>query len=57
MNQESVVLPKTTIQQVVKNLGTKLGGEFQVVSFTRCQVGEGIEKKENDLAAEVAKMM
>jgi elongation factor Ts len=57
LNQESVVVPKTTIAQVVKNVGTKLGGEIQVVNFVRCQVGEGIEKKKENLADEVAKMM
>jgi elongation factor Ts len=56
LNQESVVLPKTSIQQVIKNVGTKLGGEIQVVGFTRCQVGEGIEKKQDNLADEVAKL-
>jgi elongation factor Ts len=44
LNQESVVVPKTTVQQVVKNVGAKLGGDIEVVSFIRCQVGEGIEK-------------
>ncbi len=57
LNQESVVLPKTTVAQVVKNVGTKLGGEITVVNFIRCQVGEGIETKKDNLADEVAKMM
>lgn len=57
LEQESVVLPKTSVKQVVTNVGTKLGGEIQVVNFVRCQVGEGIEKKSDDLASEVAKMV
>lgn len=57
LEQESVVVPKTAVKQVVKNVGTKLGGEIQVVNFVRCQVGEGIEKKQDNLAEEVAKMM
>lgn len=56
LEQESVVVSKTSVAQVVKNVGTKLGGEIQVVNFVRCQVGEGIEKKQDDLAVEVAKM-
>ena len=44
LEQESVVVPKTTVKQVIKNVGTKLGGEIQVINFVRCQVGEGIEK-------------
>jgi len=57
LEQESVVVPKTTVKQVVKNVGTKLGGEIQVINFVRCQVGEGIEKKQDNLAEEVAKLM
>lgn len=57
LNQESVVLPKTTVGTVVKNVGTKLGGEVTVVNFIRCQVGEGIEKAKEQLADEVAKLM
>lgn len=57
LEQESVVVPKTTVKQVIKNVGTKLGGEIQVVNFVRCQVGEGIEKKQDNLAEEVSKMI
>lgn len=57
LEQESVVVPKTTVKQVVKNVGTKLGGEVQVLSFVRFQAGEGIEKKQENLAEEVAKLM
>ena len=57
LNQESVVLPKTTVAQVIKNVSTKLGGEITVVNFIRCQVGEGIEKAKEQLADEVAKLM
>lgn len=42
LNQESVVVPKTTVAQVLKNVGAKLGGEIQIVNFIRCQVGEGL---------------
>lgn len=56
LNQESVVHPKTTISQVIKNVGDKLGGEIQVVNLIRCQVGEGIEVKKENLADEVSKL-
>ena len=56
LEQESVVVPKTTVKQVIKNVGTKLGGEIQVVNFVRCQVGDGIEKKQENLADEVEKL-
>ena len=57
LDQESVVVTKTSVRQVVKNVGDKLGGEIKIVNFVRCQVGEGVEKKQEDLASEVAKMM
>jgi elongation factor Ts len=57
LEQESVVIPKTLVKQVVKNVGTKLGGEVTVVDFIRFQVGEGIQKKKESLAEEVAKLM
>lgn len=57
LDQESVWLPKNTVAQCVKNVGTALGGEVKVINFIRCQVGEGIEVKKDNLAEEVAKMM
>lgn len=57
LEQESVVIPKTSVKQVIKNVGTKLGGDIQVINFVRCQVGEGIDNKRDDLADEVAKMV
>lgn len=57
LNQESIVLPKTTVGTILKNVSTKLGGEITVINFIRCQVGEGIEKNKEQLADEVAKLM
>lgn len=57
LEQESVIVPKTTVKQVIKNAGAKLGGEITVVNFIRCQVGEGIVKKQDNLAEEVSKLM
>jgi len=56
LEQESVVLPKTLVKQVIKNVGAKLGGDIQVINFIRCQVGEGLETKKENLADEVAKI-
>lgn len=53
LKQESIVQQKTSVEQVVNNVGTKLGGEIQVINFVRCQVGEGIEVQKTDLAKEV----
>lgn len=56
LEQESVIIPKSMVKQVIDAVGTKLGGEISVVNFVRCQVGEGIEKKQDNLAEEVAKL-
>ena len=35
----------------------ELGGNIEIVKFTRFQKGEGLEKREDDFAAEVASMI
>jgi elongation factor Ts len=46
-----------TVCQYVTDAGKALGKDMRVASFIRYEVGEGIEKKEEDFAAEVAKVM
>ena len=43
-----------SVQQYVENAAKELGKDMEVVSMVRYEVGEGIEKKEDDFAAEVA---
>lgn len=57
LDQESVVVAKMPLSQHITNIGYKLGGPVEVVSFTRCQVGEGIEVVKENLADEIAKMV
>jgi elongation factor Ts len=45
------------VTQLVKEVGAKVGAELAVTRFSRFQVGEGLEKKSEDFAAEVAKTM
>jgi elongation factor Ts len=47
--------PAGTIDKIRQELGKKLGGEIKLHGFLRFSLGEGIEKKVEDLAAEVAK--
>ena len=56
MEQESVWIPKTSVKQVVANTGDAVGGEIKIITLLRCQVGEGIEVKKDNLAEEVAKL-
>jgi len=46
-----------TVCQYVTDAGKALGKDMSVASFIRYEVGEGIEKKEEDFAAEVAKVI
>ena len=50
VNQQFVLNPDITVGQAAKDAGVEITG------FVRMAVGEGIEKKEEDFAAEVAKM-
>lgn len=50
LNQQFVVNPDVTVGEAAKEAGV------EVVGFVRLAVGEGIEKKEEDFAAEVARM-
>jgi elongation factor Ts len=42
-----------TIEQLVKERGTAIGETISVVRFSRFQLGEGLEKKQDDFVAEV----
>ncbi|MBR5124289.1 MAG: elongation factor Ts [Clostridia bacterium] len=45
-----------TVGQYVAKTAKELGGNITIASFSRFEKGEGIEKKEEDYAAEVAKL-
>lgn len=46
-----------TIKQLVAETAKKVGSEIEVVNVVRFEVGEGIEKKEENFAEEVAKQL
>lgn len=46
-----------TVSQYVAKTAKELGAAIKVVAFYRYEKGEGIQKREDDLAAEVAKMV
>ena len=54
LSQLFVMDNKTPIAQVVEQAGKDAGAEIKLVEYVRFQLGEGIEKKEEDFAAEVA---
>lgn len=56
LDQESIIHQGKTIEQVRQELVAKIGENINIRRFTRWELGEGIEKKKEDYAAEVAKM-
>ncbi len=44
------------VGKYVANTAKELGGSIKIASFVRFEKGEGIEKRQDDLAAEVAKL-
>jgi len=54
LSQLFVMDNKTKVEDVVAGEAKKVGAPIQVAGFVRFQLGEGIEKKESDFAAEVA---
>ena len=57
LEQPFVKNPDLTIKQLVAETAKKVGAEIEVVKVVRFEVGEGIEKKEENFAEEVAKQL
>ena len=57
LDQNFVLDEKLTVAQAVVKAAKELGGTAEITEFIRFEVGEGIEKKEDDFAAEVAAQM
>ncbi len=56
VDQEFVKDNKQTVKQYVDSVAKSLGGTITIKEFTRFEKGEGIEKRQDDFAAEVASM-
>ena len=57
VNQAFVKDGNLTVGQYVEQQAKAAGGEMKLVAFVRFEKGEGIEKREDDFASEVASMM
>ena len=57
LQQAFVKENKISVEKHVAEVAKQLGGKITVKAFTRFQTGEGIEKQEDDFAAEVASMI
>ena len=57
LQQAFVKENKVSVEKHIAEVAKQLGGKITVKAFTRFQTGEGIEKAEEDFAAEVASMI
>ena len=57
VDQEFVKDGDLTVAQYTAKVAKDLGGDIKIVKFARFQKGEGLEKRADDFAAEVASMV
>ena len=57
LDQLSIMGDEKTIRQRTDELSAKMGEKISIRRFTRYELGEGIEKKKSDLAAEVTEAL
>jgi len=56
LEQVFVVDGESKIKKIIEKASSDIGAEVKLSGFVRYQLGEGIEKKEDDFASEVASM-
>lgn len=54
LKQSFVINPDLTVEEALKAAEKEIGAEAKLTGFVRMALGEGIEKEDNDFAAEVA---
>lgn len=57
INQPYVKENKITVGKHVENVAKELGGSIKITAFVRFEKGEGIEKKQENFAEEIAKQL
>lgn len=57
LDQAFIKDPSMKVETVLKNLIAKIGENIKIRRFTRYEVGEGLEKREENFADEVAKQI
>jgi elongation factor Ts len=56
LNQTYVIDGESKVSKVLEQAGKDLGAPVEIAGFVRFQLGEGVERKEDDFAAEVAQL-
>ena len=54
LNQTFVIDGESKVSEIITNAAEKLGAAVSIKGFALMVLGEGLEKKEEDFAAEVA---
>ncbi len=54
LGQKFVMDDKKSVGEVLKEKAKELGGEAEIIEYIRFELGEGLEKKSEDFASEVA---
>ena len=57
VDQEFVKDPELTVSKYTDKVAKELGGDIKIVKFVRYEKGEGLEKRVDDFASEVAGMV
>ena len=57
VDQQYVKDPDLTVAKYIENTAKELGGDIPVVKYVRFEKGEGLEKRTDDFASEVAGMI
>ena len=57
LDQEFVKDSSMSVSKYLDTVAKKIGGDIKIVDFVRFEKGEGLEKKEDNFADEVASMM
>ena len=57
VHQQYVKEENMTVKQYTENTAKELGGSIKIVSFVKYEKGEGIEKREDDFASEIEKLV
>ena len=57
IDQPFIKDPDKKVSALMKEVAGQIGSEIEIVKFTRYEKGEGLEKRDDDFANEVASMI
>ncbi len=57
VDQQYVQDSKLTVQQYTDTVAKELGGSIKITGYTRFEKGEGLEKREDNFAEEIASLV